>query len=287
MFRSNPSLRLLKRSVFAIPFALAMSVALAPPARAQEATPPPPPPPPRRRPPLRQLRRHCRRPLRRRRRPLPVTTRREFRLLPAPRPSGSGAVRAGGAGACVDGADRRDARAPNSAFSPRLVLRARLRARLLTGLRRPCTTELARGEYHFALAKNGGRAIPAGAVVLNGPAAIHGSYDDRSGLRVLGGIVLVAGIIGGIVMIVASAENQTCDSDGYCTTQLNGPLLGGGIGVIVGSAIIGTILAAQRDSAHITVMPLTLPTVGALKESPMAALGAGSAPQGAALTVKF
>jgi hypothetical protein len=150
-----------------------------------------------------------------------------------------------------------------------------------------CTTELAPGEYHLALAKNGGRAIPAGAVVLNGPAAIHGSYDDRSGLRVLGGVILVAGIIGGIVMIVASAEDQTCDSNGYCTTQLNGPLLGGGIGVIVGSAIIGTILAAQRDSAHITVMPLTLPTVGALKESPMAALGAGPAPQGAALTVKF
>jgi len=151
----------------------------------------------------------------------------------------------------------------------------------------PCATELAPGPYHLALAKNGGRAFPVGSVVLNGPSMIQGSYEDRSGLRVLGGVLVVGGIIGGIVMIIVSFECQQYDTDGTCTNDVNGPLLAGGIGVIVGGAILGGILASQRDTAHISVTPLILPTVGALKESPMAALGSGPPPQGAALTVRF
>jgi hypothetical protein len=152
----------------------------------------------------------------------------------------------------------------------------------------PCTTELAAGTYHLALSKDGGRAVPAGGAVVNGPSTIHATYDDRRGIRIVGGIVLVGGIIGGVVMIVASVtgQSQTCDGYGDCTTQVNAPLLVGGIGVVVASAVVGTILASQRDSAHIMVTPLTMPTVGALKESPMAAIGAAPA-QGAALTVRF
>jgi len=154
----------------------------------------------------------------------------------------------------------------------------------------PCTTELAAGTYHLALAKDGGRAVPAGGAVVNGPSSIHATYDDRRGTRIVGGIVLVGGIIGGIVMIVASVEgqSQTCNGngDGGCTVQVNGPLLAGGIGVVVASVVVGTILASQRDHAHIMVTPLTMPTVGALKESPMAALGAAPA-QGAGLTLTF
>jgi len=152
----------------------------------------------------------------------------------------------------------------------------------------PCTTELVPGPYHLALAKDGGRAHPVGSVVLNGPSTIQGSYEDRSALRLLGGALVVGGIIGGIVMIVVSLECQDYNpDDGTCSNNVNGPLLAGGIGVIVAGAIVGGILASQRDTAHITVTPLTLPTVGALKESPMASLGAEPPPQGAALTVRF
>ncbi len=151
----------------------------------------------------------------------------------------------------------------------------------------PCTTELAAGVYHLGLAKDGGRAVPAGGVLLTAPSTIRASYDDRSGARVAGAVILVAGIIGGIVMVVASADHQTCDDAGDCRGDVNGPLLAGGVGVIIGSAVLGTILASQRDHAHLTVTPLSLPTVGALKESPVAALRGAAAPQGAALTLKF
>ncbi len=150
----------------------------------------------------------------------------------------------------------------------------------------PCATELRAGRYHLALSKGGGKAVPAGSVILNGPSTIHGSYDDNSAVRVAGGIVMAGGIVGGIVMIVASAGHQTCYDDGTCTGHVSGGLLAGGIGAIVGGVVVGGILVAQRDTAHITVTPLTLPSVGALKESPMAAFGAAPT-QGAALTVRF
>jgi hypothetical protein len=154
----------------------------------------------------------------------------------------------------------------------------------------PCATELAPGPYHLALSKDGGRSLPVGSVVLTGPSTIRASYEDRSAERILGAVLVVGGIIGGITMIIVSLQCQQFDEDGSCSNAVNGPLLGGGIGVIVAGAVIGGILAAQRDTAHISVTPLTLPTVGALKESPMAALGAQpprGGVQGAALTVRF
>ncbi len=155
----------------------------------------------------------------------------------------------------------------------------------------PCMAHLAPGEYHLALAKEGGPAVPAPEpVVIGGPSTIHAYYTDRSALRATGWVVSIAGIVGGIVMIAASASSEdVCDADGNCYRHetVNAPLLAGGIGVLVVSGIVGSILAFQRDEAHITVEPLTLPAVGAMRESPLAALGAEAPPQGAALSIRF
>ena len=137
----------------------------------------------------------------------------------------------------------------------------------------PCATQLVPGAYHLALSKDGGRAVPAGVVMLGGPSTIHASYDDHSGERLLGGIILVGGIIGGVVMIVASVDRPM-------SSGTDGPLLAGGLGVAVGSAILGTIFASRRDGAHVTVTPLSWPAFGALKE-PLVAT------RGAVLTVRF
>jgi hypothetical protein len=100
-------------------------------------------------------------------------------------------------------------------------------------------------------------------------------------------VLVVGGIVGGIVMIVVSAQGQTCYDDGSCSQNVNGPLLAGGIATIIGGSIIGGILAAQRDTAHVQVTPLTLGSVRAHKETPMAALNGEPPPQGLALSVKF
>jgi hypothetical protein len=151
----------------------------------------------------------------------------------------------------------------------------------------PCATTLGAGEYRFAVSKAGGRPVPAGAVPIEGPATIHAQYDDHSGVRVAGVLVGIGGLIGGVTMIVVSADRQRCGYDGYCDTNVNGALLAGGIGVLVASAIVGAVLVGTRDEARIFVTPLTMPTVGSRKESPLFATNYEPPPQGLSLGVHF
>lgn len=146
----------------------------------------------------------------------------------------------------------------------------------------PCTTQLAQGAYHFALSRDGGKVVPAGVVVVDGPSTLRATYEDHRGGRTLGGIIFAGGVVGGGVMVVAGVAHSGTD----------GPLLASGIGVFLAGVIVGTIFASQSDSAHVTVTPLALPSVGQ-RESYIAALAsapataAPAAPQGAAVTVTF
>jgi hypothetical protein len=156
----------------------------------------------------------------------------------------------------------------------------------------PCATELVPGEYHFALSKDGGRPVPAASGVLSGPAVLRADYIDKSGVRTAGAVIGIGGLIGGIVMIVASVgSDQVCNDAGSCYPHdnVNGTLLGGGIAVLLGSAILGSILGLEHDEAHLTIEPLRQGTLGpgaVGKESARNDLGA-SPIQGAGLTLRF
>jgi hypothetical protein len=150
----------------------------------------------------------------------------------------------------------------------------------------PCTTDMVPGEYALAISKNGRSPVPVEAVHLDGPSTVQASYDDRRGLRILGGVVLAVGVGGGVSLIIVSAATQSCNGGG-CNSNFNGTVLGASIGIILGAAIAGTLLATIPDTAHVSVTPLTIPSpVGALKESLGGALGAAP-PEGAALTYRF
>ena len=156
----------------------------------------------------------------------------------------------------------------------------------------PCSASMVPGAYRLALGKPGGRAVPASQpVVLDEPSVVHGHYTDRSGLRAAGLVVGIAGTVGGIVMIVASADGTetVCDVDGNCfdRTRVNGPLLAGGIGVIVVSVIVGTLLGLQHDGAQLTVEPLRAQSVGVGSAPAMDRLASLSSLEGAALTLRF
>jgi hypothetical protein len=125
----------------------------------------------------------------------------------------------------------------------------------------PCTTRLAPGAQRLALAREGHIVPVRGAVVLDGPATLRAEYIDHSALRSAGLIIGVAGAVGGFVMVVASANNgAVCDINGFClsTGTTNVPLLISGVSLLVGSAVVGSILSFQGDSARITVEPLNL-----------------------------
>ncbi len=155
----------------------------------------------------------------------------------------------------------------------------------------PCHLRLMRGQYHWALAKEGGPIIPAeGGGLIAGPSTLHAQYVNRSGIRTAGAVIGIVGTIGGIVMMFESVHDKdVCDDFGYCYRHedVNGALLAGGIGVFIGSAIASSIMLFQRDEARISVTPLQLRTVGRARDSGFVATSARANPQGAALTVSF
>jgi hypothetical protein len=150
----------------------------------------------------------------------------------------------------------------------------------------PCTARFAPGQYDFALSKNG-RIIPTHPVFISGPSVLHARYVDRSGLRVAGVVIGIGGIVAGSVMMIAATERQDrCDDAGYCYTTdrtTNGPLLGAGIGVLVGSVIAGSIMAWQPDEARIAVLPMSTGSLGPNDSRRLAA----ALPEGASLRVRF
>jgi hypothetical protein len=152
-----------------------------------------------------------------------------------------------------------------------------------------CATRMPLGNYQLALAKDGGPAVPAyGPMNIEGPALLRASYTDRSGTRAAGWAIGVTGVVGGIVMIAfAGSDELVCDPAGFCRRRetFNGPLLAGGIGVLIVSTIVGGVLLSERDQAHISVEPLQLGSLGYQREAE-AALDAHAA-QGASLALHF
>jgi hypothetical protein len=132
----------------------------------------------------------------------------------------------------------------------------------------PCTAHLEDGEYKLALAPRGGAPVDAGTVYVAGPSVLHARYDDRRATRTLGLILGVTGTVAGALMMASSVRTETvCDtSSGMCASHenVNGALLAGGIGVVVGAVLLGSVLATRQDEATVTVTPLELASHGAL-----------------------
>ena len=148
-----------------------------------------------------------------------------------------------------------------------------------------CTVSMEPGTYELALERNG-RVARAAPTYVPGNAELHGDYLDRSGMRTAGVVIGVTGTIAGIVMIVASFESHLdCDPSGVCFEHdtVDGPLFAGGLGALVGSVIVGSILVSMHDRAEITVTPLKLSSTPRFTG---VALDRGVT-EGAALSIRF
>ncbi len=154
-----------------------------------------------------------------------------------------------------------------------------------------CSLQLMPGPYHLALAQSGGTIVPVeGPTLIGGPSTIHAQYVDRSGLRTTGVVVGVVGAVAGIIMIIDSYhDHYECDAYGDCYehSDVNGPLVAGGIGVLVGSAIVSAVLISQRDEAKISVTPLRLLSMGTRRESGFLPPSLRTQPEGAMVSIPF
>ena len=155
----------------------------------------------------------------------------------------------------------------------------------------PCAVPMPPGHYRFALAKDGGPLVPIDfPVLIRGPAEIRGHYVDRSGTRTAGVLVGIGGTLAGVVMLAASeGHERVCDNFGACyqRSTTDGTLVAGGIGVLLGSIIVGAVLVSQRDEATISVRPLVMGALGESRALTATVPIAIRPPQGGTLALSF
>jgi hypothetical protein len=153
----------------------------------------------------------------------------------------------------------------------------------------PCTVALAPGTYQLAVSEGDGKPIIANRAVLPaGTYTARGDYTSRAGVRTAGYIVLVVGVVTGVGLMVYSLATPEKDcSDGICVNKIDTTPLWVGLGVAIGSSLIGTILASRPDTATVEVTPgvsgFALPKLAGLDRKE----GAVLPPPGATLTVRW
>lgn len=153
----------------------------------------------------------------------------------------------------------------------------------------PCATSVPSGTQRLALAKDGGPPVVAEeTLTIRAPATIHGHYVDRSSERAAGAVVGIGGgLVGAILTLASVRAEDVCDVAGDCYRRelVDGPMMVTGIGVLVGSVIAGSVLAAERDEAHVTIEPFVASSLPARREG--STWISGPAPEGATLTIRF
>jgi len=92
--------------------------------------------------------------------------------------------------------------------------------------------------------------------------------------------------------MIAEAYHDHCDYDAYgdCYyrhADVNGPLVAGGIGVLVGSAIVAAVLMSQRDEARISVSPLHVANRKSPGDVGFIPVTLRTQPEGAAVSLSF
>ena len=183
----------------------------------------------------------------------------------------------------------------------------------------PCTTELANGRHVLALSKPGGGLAGADApVTISGPSSIRGTYVDRSGWRIAGGLTFLASSIAGGVLIAAGLHDHwetSCSPGSPATpgqiivghasdgTEVDGTTAGSpavppscmsfpehdpamaqvGLGVLLAGGFAGLAMMLQHDAATFQVTPLALGSAPGAREGALAS----AMPNGLALTMTF
>lgn len=116
----------------------------------------------------------------------------------------------------------------------------------------PCDITLPAGTEAFALSQGSGSPVDANAVTVPaGRSRLVGTFESNRGLRIAGLVTAIVGGAAGLGLVIAGSV--TGESDGYGSKDPNKPLLYAGVGVALGSAVTGLILASRRDHAAVSV----------------------------------
>ena len=136
----------------------------------------------------------------------------------------------------------------------------------------PCEATLPEGSYTFALTTDDKAPVAAKPIHVSGSQTVHGQLERKRGVRAGGWVIFGAGLVVGTSLLtaglIADCETETDDdeftydyeSPTGCTNT--GLVVAGAVTAGVG-AVVGLVMALQRDDARITLAP---GNVGALRE---------------------
>lgn len=151
----------------------------------------------------------------------------------------------------------------------------------------PCQATLPIGPSRLALSVDGSSPVePSVPVNIEEPSRLEAKHTSNAHLRYIGWGVLFSGVIlGTVLMVTARTTEQTCVAANFCSEAptIDKAQFGAGVAASAIGTIVGLILALQRDSAEIAVIPLRVGSsaLGARRE------GAAQALDGAGLGVRL
>ncbi len=123
----------------------------------------------------------------------------------------------------------------------------------------PCDLGMPAGTHRLALSRASGGVLAVDPPVeIEQASTLKAHIESHKGVRVAGILILITGIVGGLVLIGTSADDQTtCDTGFGCstTTEIDSTRFGAGLAVLTLGTIAGIVMMVTHDKASIEVVP--------------------------------
>lgn len=113
----------------------------------------------------------------------------------------------------------------------------------------PCEVSLPAGAHTLALSRPGEVAVAAPPVTVSRDATLYGTYHDNSGVRAIGWVLLIGGLVGGTVLTTYSLTKLDSNDD---TIPMEFWL---GLGLMTLGPLASLPFLLQNDEAEIGVGP--------------------------------
>jgi hypothetical protein len=119
----------------------------------------------------------------------------------------------------------------------------------------PCTAQLPAGRNRIAVARGGSPVVAHEDVTIYAPTTLTANYSSYAFQRILGAVVLVGGSVAGIALVFTAPECKDNPTDPQKPQVCKTAQKYAGIGVGVGSVVVGSLLLLKDDELEVSLAP--------------------------------
>ncbi len=161
----------------------------------------------------------------------------------------------------------------------------------------PCDAKLPKGSYQFSVTQDKSTVATDNEVPVKPGDTVHGEYQSYRGLRIAGVVTMIVGGTAGLIYALSYSKTNPEDCD-YHSNDYSACLarssdssdmsqhLYVGLGVSLGSIVVGSIMLWKKDEASIRVTPGVAPPPGGVGVSDRRS-ALGYDPRGLTLRASF